>query len=336
MPQNFPARGLGTLLTISLALVSGAVTFGVWHHELPPIQSLYLPTYLTSDYVPSFSLTGHAKPKRYSVITVNGKDATLATMPETLEGVSVRYTFATPESFGAWLRRAIYQGRSGLELIQTPLVVWGVCLLLSMLAGTFFAKYQKHKAHEGTKLRGPDLISRREFNRRVKGDGFPIRLENKRNPFELLQGSSGKYLRIERKYENNHILTMADPGGGKTSLFIQILDEVARRGNEAAIIYDPHIQYTPRYFNAGRGDIILNPLDALSAVVSFSRTRPLGCSACGSSCHGAGDEFVSRFSGRSQLVFHVHEPTDLEVHLGQLPTNSARDGVPDGTLRAVD
>jgi hypothetical protein len=57
------------------------------------------------------------------------------------------------------------------------------------------------------------------------------------------------------------MLTMSDPGGGKSSLFIQILDEVERREDEAAIIYDPHIQYTPRYFDRERGDIILNPLD---------------------------------------------------------------------------
>lgn len=31
---------------------------------------------------------------------------------------------------------------------------------------------------------------------------------------------------------------------------------------EVAIVYDPHLQFVPRYFNEKRGDILLNPLDA--------------------------------------------------------------------------
>ena len=57
------------------------------------------------------------------------------------------------------------------------------------------------------------------------------------------------------------MITMADPGGGKTSLIFQILDEIERRG-ETAVVYDPHMQFVGRYFNEERGDYILNPLDA--------------------------------------------------------------------------
>ena len=30
---------------------------------------------------------------------------------------------------------------------------------------------------------------------------------------------------------------------------------------EVAIVYDPHLQFVPRYFNEERGDFLLNPLD---------------------------------------------------------------------------
>jgi hypothetical protein len=89
---------------------------------------------------------------------------------------------------------------------------------------------RKRRARQGVQLRGPELVSRWQFNRRVKGDGFPIVLENSRNLFELMRGQAGKVLRIRRKDENKNIICMSDPGGGKTSILMQILDEVERRG----------------------------------------------------------------------------------------------------------
>jgi hypothetical protein len=79
-------------------------------------------------------------------------------------------------------------------------------------------------------VRGPELVTRSQFNRRVKGDGFPIVLNNRRSLFEIARGEEGKVLRIRRRDENKNILCMSDPGGGKTSIIFQILDEVERRG----------------------------------------------------------------------------------------------------------
>ncbi len=261
MASEFPSRGAGILLTLGLALVSGCVTFGLWYQQIAPIQSFYLWTFAKTELTPDLSLFHKAAPKRYVVVTFGGRDATLASMPGTLAGTGSRNTYTDPASFDSWLKKVIYEGETFSKFAETPLVIWGFFVLFALIAGTLVSKGQKRKAHDGTKLRGPDLISRWEFNRRIKGDGFPIKLENKPNLLEWFKGDAGKYLRIQRKYENNHMLTMSDPGGGKTSLFLQVLDEVARRGNEAAIIYDPHVQFTPRYFNAERGDVILNPLD---------------------------------------------------------------------------
>jgi len=36
---------------------------------------------------------------------------------------------------------------------------------------------------------------------------------------------------------------------------------VEERG-ETAIVYDPALEYTPQFYEPGRGDVILNPLDA--------------------------------------------------------------------------
>ena len=56
-------------------------------------------------------------------------------------------------------------------------------------------------------------------------------------------------------------MIMGDTGAGKSVLQRRILTQVAERG-ETAIVYDPALEYTPQFFNADRGDVILNPLDA--------------------------------------------------------------------------
>ena len=56
-------------------------------------------------------------------------------------------------------------------------------------------------------------------------------------------------------------MIMGDTGAGKSVLQRRILTQVAERG-ETAIVYDPALEYTPQFFNADRGDLILNPLDA--------------------------------------------------------------------------
>ncbi len=261
MADNFPARGSGAMLATAFAVVSGFATFGIWHAQLAPIQSFYLATYAKTELLPDFSLFHKGRPKQYLVLTANGHDVTVRNSPESLDGAGSRYTLTDQASFDGWLKKVIFDGESFAKFATTPLIIWGLFALLGMIWGVLLSRSQKKKAHDGKKLRGPDLITRWQFNRRVKGDGFPIKLENKCNFLERLGGEPSKYLRIERRYENNHLLTMSDPGGGKTSLFLQILDEVARRGNEAAIIYDPHMQFLPRYFNAERGDVVLNPLD---------------------------------------------------------------------------
>lgn len=54
---------------------------------------------------------------------------------------------------------------------------------------------------------------------------------------------------------------MGDTGTGKSSLIRQLLEQVDRR-NEAAVVYDPALEFTPQFFKPERGDQILNPLDA--------------------------------------------------------------------------
>ena len=57
-----------------------------------------------------------------------------------------------------------------------------------------------------------------------------------------------------------HIQIMGDTGTGKSTIIKQLLQQIASRG-ELAIVYDPAGEFTETFYNEGRGDWILNPLD---------------------------------------------------------------------------
>jgi hypothetical protein len=58
-----------------------------------------------------------------------------------------------------------------------------------------------------------------------------------------------------------HFLIVGDSGTGKSATIRQLLSQIADRG-EAAIVYDPAMEYLPQFYNESRGDVVLNPLDA--------------------------------------------------------------------------
>ncbi|MGA7924399.1 MAG: type IV secretion system DNA-binding domain-containing protein, partial [Candidatus Sulfotelmatobacter sp.] len=93
-------------------------------------------------------------------------------------------------------------------------------------------------------------VTVREFNEWSGTDGISFLTTESREP-----------LSIPRSLESSHIMIMGDTGAGKSVLQRRVLTQVSERG-ETAIVYDPALEYTPQFFNAARGDLVLNPLDA--------------------------------------------------------------------------
>ena len=56
-------------------------------------------------------------------------------------------------------------------------------------------------------------------------------------------------------------LIVGDTGSGKSSIIRQMLYQVDARG-DSAIVYDPACEFVKQFYDAHRGDIVLNPLDA--------------------------------------------------------------------------
>jgi hypothetical protein len=157
----------------------------------------------------------------------------------------------------ALLRHQIYRDKS-LPVLSKP--AWLGALVI-FFGGLFFAiprdLARARRLRNGRRLKGPELVTAAQFNRRNKSDGIGFQQQ----PGSLIPLSrSGQSLRIPRRIESSHILIMGDTGTGKSALIRQLLVEVEKRG-ESAVIYDPALEYTPQFFDPARGDVVLNPLD---------------------------------------------------------------------------
>jgi type IV secretory pathway TraG/TraD family ATPase VirD4 len=119
-------------------------------------------------------------------------------------------------------------------------------------------KARARERREGRRLKGPELVTPRVFNRRNRSNGIGFEL-TERTFMQKLFGSVPN-VRLPVAIEPNHILIMGDTGTGKSTLIRRIMQQIEARG-ETAIVYDPALDYTPEFYRPERGDAILNPLD---------------------------------------------------------------------------
>jgi hypothetical protein len=77
----------------------------------------------------------------------------------------------------------------------------------------------------------------------------------------LLNKNSSGWARIPREREGMHFVLAGDSGPAKIAAIRQILAEARARG-EAAVVYDPAMEYLAQFYEPQRGDVLLNPLDA--------------------------------------------------------------------------
>ena len=177
--MQFPTRvPIGFLIGSCLTLAATPVTYKSWRHFQAPLESFYLGTYLKASVMPSRTLlSGRPLLHRFYIVTVNGRDATPATLPATMAGLSGRFVDVQPSVFAQWLRAAIYHGETPGDLIALPLITWGICVAILFVAGVAFDFRRRKKAREGEQLRGPESMTVSQFNRTIprKEKGFALR-----------------------------------------------------------------------------------------------------------------------------------------------------------------
>jgi len=248
----------------------------VWQRyvvTITPLQRSYLTEYIRSQVGATFHAhetyrllylgDGSTKPRlAFPVDFVAGKTAlpTGQIVPVALSELAIaqgyRSFYRGPEqkladvSLHRWLRQTVYDDEGLLGLFAVALIEGAACLMMML----WFAVPRDIKRFKQMKygriLRGPNLLTPDEFNKKLNGDGIGFKTTE-----------SGKMMRIPRNKEAQHFQIMGDTGVGKTQLIMQVLRQIRERG-ESAIIYDPACEYLQRFYNKDRGDIILNPLDA--------------------------------------------------------------------------
>ena len=159
-----------------------------------------------------------------------------------------------------YIRHGIYQDQSWGDFLYWPLIVGaGMCggfLIFAIPKDRERRRVLKY----GRRTKGPELVTAAEFNRRNQSDGIGFLTNERRTMTEYLLRREGHVVRVPREQESSHFMMIGDTGMGKSSLIRQMLMQVEERG-ETAIVYDSQGEYTPQFYEPGRGDVILNPLD---------------------------------------------------------------------------
>ena len=177
-------------------------------------------------------------------------------------------------SLYGWLRLTFFKGESLPHLFLPTYIEAGV-LFVIMLWFAVPADIKRLKVLKyGRVLRGPEMMSPREFHRAVMREFWRHPLGEFRAWRASRKGGNQAHLglgfkttemtglmRIPPGKESQHFQMMGDTGAGKTTLIMQLLRQIRDRG-DVAIVYDPASEFVQRFYDKKRGDIILNPLDA--------------------------------------------------------------------------
>ena len=147
------------------------------------------------------------------------------------------------------LAEQIFRGQTPDDLLRPAWVGALGVFVLGLVLAIPRSRARRRIADQGRRLKGPEMVTAKEFNQWSGADGI-----------SFLTTEGRESLSIPRSLESSHIMMMGDTGAGKSVLQRRVLTQIAERG-ETAIVYDPALEHTPQFFNPARGDLILNPLD---------------------------------------------------------------------------
>ena len=269
-----PHSPIYTYGVVFLALVlTGCFLYVRFSYGQTPLQQFYTPIYARTAagaafdkkdkyqllYVGDGAKAGRratdADVKEGVTLAPNGKHIPLTLSNEAMRfGLRALYRGQEQPYLDAplheYLKSAVFQGDRLRDIYKTPLLL-GLLSLLVQLPFSIAKDIKRRKQMKyGRLLKGPVMLTPKEFNQTVQGDGIGFKTTEAK-----------EMMRIPLQAEAQHIELMGDTGAGKTSLIMQILRQIQGRGH-SAIVYDPACEFTQRFYNAERGDIVLNPLDA--------------------------------------------------------------------------
>jgi len=270
-----PVSIAGAFLIALLSMI--AISYYRYSREWTPLQRVYTKTYVCTGLAGTVQAGGW-----YSVLMVVTRKGPRPALDEEVKSFVAedgRTTFKLSEAAGKaggvkleWLRGSyynaklhaflahwIYRDQTLTDLVRRPLEGGLGVLVVALLAAISLDAAREKRRHKGRRLKGPEMVSPRTFNRRMRGDGIGFVQERTRLDKVLRRK---RWVRIPRRLELGHFLVIGDAGKGKSQLIRQVLSQIEERG-ETAIVFDPAsaADYIPYFYSQSRGDLILNPLD---------------------------------------------------------------------------
>ena len=271
----WPPRGFYyTYGGIFLAIVAtGVLIYAHYRFALSPMERYYLPYYLRSE------MPGLLHPaSTYQLLYVSdGKSRSRPALEADVEpGATTQLTGAplplvvsaqarqqgfhllfreqprsySKKAFHAWISHWVYADVPLDRLFTTQLILGLAAFVLQLPLSVRRDIQRRKELRYGRRLKGPILVSPRQFTKAVAGNGIGIATNDAKLP-----------LRIPHDAENKHFLIVGDTGSGKSSVIRQMLYQVGARG-DSAIVYDPACEFVKQFYDERRSDVVLNPLDA--------------------------------------------------------------------------
>ena len=276
---QWPKSAHAWAITTGLLAIAAFVSISAYRYKytLTPLQRFYIETHFRSGFRTAIGF----KTGRYTLLNVVDKKGTRLALDEEVVPVTTtkgEATFAlTDAAVMAGDKRLVFQQAEynngklhdflGHWIYRDQTVMdffgpaaWGGLgvLCLGLVAAIPRDRMRAKERRVGRRLRGPQLVTPRQFNRESGNGGISFEL-TERNFIQKLLGQAAT-IKLPLGIERNHILMMGDTGTGKSTLVRRVLLQVEARG-EAAIVYDPALEYMPEFYRPERGDTILNPLD---------------------------------------------------------------------------
>jgi type IV secretory pathway TraG/TraD family ATPase VirD4 len=160
-------------------------------------------------------------------------------MPLSFSGIAI----------SSYLKQQVYDGQTLLSMFGFQ-IVWGGIFFLLQLLWSIPKDIRRWKEMKyGRRLKGPVLVTPKQFNKALQGAGIGIKVDQSRD-----------LLRVPGRAEDQHFEIIGDTGSGKTTIIMQMLRQIQAR-RHSAIIYDPACEFVERFYSEARGDVVLNPLD---------------------------------------------------------------------------
>jgi hypothetical protein len=177
-------------------------------------------------------MLSHAPGFRTLTLPLNGAWYPVGPLTDWINGPQMYYA-----SFPRWF---CYYG------IRTALVPVGLGLAA-------IAWRSRHRL-DATHIRGLQLLTPREHNRQLNGGII-------RTMFDQHTGIQIGTSIIPREKECENFLITGSPGSGKSTKIRNMLHQVRDRP-QTAIVLDVDSEFIQEFYDEGRGDVVLNPLDA--------------------------------------------------------------------------